>query len=159
MRVTDPVEILYLSLMHRWQRTSPLDRHEGLLDGKPTRNTQTARLVYILQKIAIGNVERVYSTLARYSRRNDGESYVSRNPSWMEQPYPLGDGWFFEGCTNLVQKQSVVHNLSGIGLSGAFAQAVEDFVAYQPIEQYFPTEAEERQILAKIRAWEQVHEA
>ena len=159
MRVTEPVEILYLSLMHRWQRTAPPDRHEGLLDGEPARNTQTARLIYVLQKIAAGNAERVYSTLARYSRRNDGQSYVSKDPSWMEQPFPLGDGWFFEGCTSLVQKHSVVHQLSKLGLSGAFGQAVEDFVAHKPIEQYFPTEAEEEQILAKIHARERADEA
>lgn len=159
MRVADPVEILYLSLMHRWDRTAPPDRHEGLLDGEPARNTQTARLVYVLQKIAAGNVERVYSTLARYTRRNDGESYISKNPSWMEQPFPLGDGWFFEGCTSLVQKHSVVHNFSKLGLSGAFGQAVEDFVAHKPIEQYFPTEAEEERILAKIHASARAHEA
>ena len=153
------VEILYLSLMHRWERTAPPDQHKGLLDGEPARNTQAARLVYVLQKIAAGNVERTYSTLARYTRRNDGESYISKNPSWMEQPLPLGDGWFFEACTSLVQKHAIVHNFSKLGLSGALGQAVEDFVAHKSIEQYFPTEAEEEQILAKIHAQEQSREA
>lgn len=159
MRVIHPVEILYLSLMHRWERTAPDDRHEGLLDGKPARNTQAARLVYVLQKIAAGNAERVYSTLARYTRRNDGESYISKNPAWMEQPFPLSDGWFFEGCTSLIQKHAVVHNFSKLGLSGAFSQAVEDFVAHKPIDQYFPTEAEEEKVLAKITEWNQANEA
>lgn len=159
MRVTNPVEILYLSLMHRWQRTAPIDRHEGLLDGKPARNTQTARLVYVLQKIAAGNVEHVYSALARHTRRNDGESYISKNSSWMENPFPLGDGWFFEGCTSLAQKHFVVQQLSTFGLSGAFGQAVEDFVAHKPIEQYFPSEEEEEQILTKIHARERANEA
>jgi hypothetical protein len=130
-----------------------------LFDEKLARNTQTARLIYVLQKIAAGNVERVYSTLARYTRRNDGESYISKNPSWMEQAFPLGNGWFFEGCTSLVQKHSFVYNLSKLGLSGVFGQAVEDFVAHKSIEHYFPTEAEEEQILAKIHAREQINKA
>lgn len=159
MRVINPVEILYLSLMHRWEKTSPPDRHEGLLDGEPRRNTQTSRLAYILQKIAAGKVEKVYSTLARHTPRNDGESYISKNSSWMKEPYSLGDGWFFEGCTSLVQKHGVVHNFSKLGLSGAFSNAVEDFVANKSIERYFPTETEEELILAKIKAWEQSQEA
>ena len=154
MRVNDPVEVLYLSLMSRWQKTAPLDRHAGFLDGEPAQNTQITRLIYVLQKIAAGNVERVYSMLARYSRRSDGESYISKNSSWMERPSPLGDGWFFEGCTSLVQKQDIVGNLSKLGLSGAFVQAVDDFIANKPIEQYFPTEAEEQLMLAKIQAQE-----
>lgn len=159
MRVTEPVEVLYLTFMHRWQRTAPPDQHLGELDGKPARNTQTERLALVLRNIAVGpNAEQVYSTLARYTRRKDGNSYVSKDHSWMEQPHLLSHGWYFEACTSLVQKQAVLHNLGRLGLSGAFSQAAEDFVADLPIERYFPTEADEPTVLAKIRAWEEKQE-
>ncbi len=39
MHLTEPVELLYLSLMLRWERSAPPDLHEGRLDGEPERNT------------------------------------------------------------------------------------------------------------------------
>lgn len=162
MRVVVPVEVLYLSLMHRWERTAPADKHHGYLDGQPTLNTQTARLKYVLEKIAAGSTEtteRVYSTLARYSRRNDGESYVSRNMNWMKQPEDLSDGWYYEACTSLKQKLSVVAALSHVGLSSRFVQAVAEFVSSRSIEDFFPTAEFEEEITRRIRAWESRNEA
>jgi hypothetical protein len=162
MRVLEPVEILYLSLMQRWALNAPPDKHQGLLDGEPARNTQTERLKYVLEKIAAGSettTQKVYSTLARYSRRQDGESYVSRNRSWMEQPEQLSGGWYYEGCTNLEQKLNVVSSLSHLGLSGPFVQAVAEFVANKPFEQFLPTPADEDEINRRIRAWEARNEA
>src|SRR4051812_38655668 len=92
MRVLEPVEILYLTLMQRWEKSAPPDKHLGNLSGEPTRNTQTERLKYVFEKIALGSeatTERVYSTLSRSARRSDGESYVSKNPSWMKEPAEL----------------------------------------------------------------------
>ena len=162
MRVVEPVEILYLTLMQRWERTAPPDKHQGELDGADTRNTQAERLKYVLEKIAMGNkvtTERVYSTLARYTRRQDGESYISRESSWTQQPEALSGGWYFEGCTSLPQKLSIVDSLSHVGLSGPFVQATADFVSYKPIEQYLPTEADEPEINKRISAWEARNEA
>jgi hypothetical protein len=162
MRVVEPVEVLYLTLMQRWERSAPDDRHQGELDGEVKKNTQTERLKYVLEKIAIGssaNTERVYSTLARYSRRQDGESYISRRSAWMQQPESLSGGWYFEGCTSLLQKQDVVSALSHVGISGPFVQAVADFVAHKPIERYFPTDEDENEINRRILAWEARNEA
>ena len=157
MRVVEPVEILYLTLMHRWERAAPPDKHAALLDGEDARNTQTARLRYVLEKIAAGTpatAERVYSTLARHTRRNDGESYVSRKSGWMQQPEALSCGWHVEACTNLDQKLNVVSALSHLGLSGAFVQAVADFVSHKSIERFLPTEADEPESMARVRKWE-----
>src|SRR5437867_1017338 len=115
MHLKDPVELLYLSLMLRWELSAPPDKHEGVLDGETERNTQISRMAYALQKIAAGNVERTFQTLARYTRRNDGESYISKDASWMKEPYPLWDGWYLEGCTSLVQKQSFLQYLTKVG--------------------------------------------
>ena len=152
MRVKDPVEILYLSLMHRWEASAPDDGKQGLLDGLPERNTQMSRLAYIIGKITIGNQqEKIYSTLARNTTRQDAKSYVSKDPSWMKEPFELTGGWFFEGCTNLKQKQDIVHALGRIAISPALVAAIDDFVAGESIKKYFPTEDESNEILARIK--------
>lgn len=157
MRVVEPVEVLYLALMQRWESSAPPDKHQGYLDGEPTRNTQTQRLKYVLEKVALGapgTTERVYSTLATHSRREDGESYISKNCSWMKEPEPLSDGWFFEGCTSLPQKENVIAALAHVGLSPAFLNALVDFVAHKPIGKYFPTLEDEPEINRRIKEWE-----
>lgn len=161
-RVIDPVEILYLSFMERWQRTAPSDRRQGYLDGETARNTQTARLVFLLEKIAAGNDENIYSTLAVHSRRKraEGDSYISKDPTWMKQATPIAHskGWFFEACTSLKQKkEKVLHHLGKLGLSAAFCESAEDFVEGKRIDQYFPTEAEEPAVWEQIRKWEEQH--
>ena len=140
-------------------RTAPPDRHEGEKGGKRIRNTQIERLAFVLGNIGVGReAEQTYSTFALDSRRNDGNSYVSKDPSWMKQPTPLTDGWYLEGCTSLVQKQAMLHNFRKLGLSSAFGQAAEDFVANKSIEDYFPTDADEPAIRARIDALEEEHE-
>ncbi len=161
MRVLEPIEVLYLSLMQRWQRSAPADKHQGSLDGEVVRNTQTERLKYVLEKVSLGsaaNTDRVYSTLARYTRRQDGESYISKKSNWMQQPETLSGGWFFEGCTSLEQKLNVVSALSHVGLSGPFVQATAEFVSHNSIEQFFPTEVDEPEINKRIKAWESRNE-
>lgn len=159
MHLKDPVEVLYLALMLRWERTAPPDRQQGLLDGEPERNTQISRMAYVLRKVAAGTQQRAYSTLARYTRRNDGESYISKDSSWMKEPYPLSDGWYFEGCTSLVQKQSILQHLTKLGLSGAFAACADDFVAGNSVEKYLPTDQEQEEVLQKFQAREQPEDA
>ena len=162
MRVVEPVEVLYLSLMQRWATTAPPDRYQGSLDGQPARNTQTERLKYVLEKIAAGSdatTQRVYSTLARYTRRQDAESYISRNGSWMQQPEQLSGGWYYEGCTSLEQKLNVVAALVHVGLSRPFVQAVAEFVAHKPFDRFFPQPEDEEEITRRIRAWESRNDA
>lgn len=154
MRLKDPVEILYLSLMLRWERSAPPDKKQGLLDGKPERNTQASRMVYILRKIGAGSEDRTFSILSTHSRRSDGESYISKNHRWMEDPRELLDGWYFEGCTSLKQKQDILQGLTKIGLSAAFVACADDFVSGESVRRYCPTEEEQEEILASIRELE-----
>lgn len=155
MHLKDPVELLYLALMLRWERTAPPDKQQGLLDGKSERNTQISRMAYVLTKVAAGSEEKTFSTLARYTRRNDGESYISKNSSWMKEPYLLNDGWYFEGCTSLVQKQSFLQFLTKLGLSGVFVTCADEFVAGNSIDKFLPTDEEQEEILQKIKTREQ----
>jgi hypothetical protein len=159
VRLRDPVEILYLALMYRWETSAPPDGHQGHLDGEPERNTQISRMAYLLRKIAAGTKERAYAMLADFTRRNDGESYISRNPSWMKQPYRLSEHWFFEGCTSLVQKQSFLEHLTKLGLSADFVACADAFVAGESVKKFFPTEEEEDEILRKIQERERLENA
>ncbi len=154
MRLTEPIEVMYLTLMIRWENTAPPDGKQGLLDDEPERNTQISRMVYLLRKIAAGAEEKIYNTLSTFSSRNDGESYISMNHSWMEDPRELGAGWYFEGCTSLVQKQNILQALSKLGLSGTFVNCADDFVAGKGIQKYFPTEEENDIILVRIKELE-----
>ena len=126
-RVIEPVEIMYLSLMSRWMRTAPPDRHKGEKGGKRIRNTQIERLAFVLRNIGVGpRAEQTYSTIALHSRRSDGNSYVSKDPSWMHTPTPLTDGWYFEGCTSLAQKQAELHNLGKLGFKASSSTSSPD---------------------------------
>jgi hypothetical protein len=138
-RVTNLVELLYLRLMERWEKTAPPDLHEGLLDGEPVRNSQMARLAYVLRKIAAGNENSVCRALAVHTRRQDGESYISQNSVWMKQPLPIATGWFLEGGMSLDQKKSLIRSLSRLKLSGAFVDAVANFVEGNSIQPFMPT--------------------
>jgi hypothetical protein len=155
--IKDVVEILYLSLMLRWQRTAPPDRHAGLLDDKPERNTQTSRLAYAIMKIAAGNEVRTYNLLATHCRRKDGKSYFSKDFSWMIEPYPLTQEWYFEGCTSLIQKQSFIQHLTKLGLSPVFIACMDDFVANKDVQNYLPTIEEQDEILREIENKEKCH--
>jgi hypothetical protein len=159
MRLTDPVELLYLSLMIRWERTAPPNRHEGILDSKPERNTQISRMGYVLQKVAAGDTEHTFKTLQRYTRRKDGKSYISEGFSWMKEPYPLGDGWYFEGCTSLFQKLSFLKGLKSLKLTDTFVACASDFVAGKSVEKYLPTEEDQEETLREIQEKEKSESA
>jgi len=139
MTIRNSVEYLYQVLMLRWEEAAPPDNHEGILDGEPVRNTQVTRMAYILRKIPSGNSDSVFRTLEVHTRRRDGKSYVSKDRGWMEQPYPLLDGWYFEGCTNLSQKQGILQQLTKVGLSAGFVACCDDFVAGNSIRKHLPT--------------------
>ena len=76
----DPEEYLYLSILLRWEREAPPDRHEGFLDGIPAKNTQTARMVKVLQLLTAGVCQdQAMRKLEEHTKRpSDGRSYVSR---------------------------------------------------------------------------------
>ena len=72
----------------------------------------------------------------------------------MVQPCHLLRGWFVEGCMSLKQKQDLAQQLTRVGLSSMFPACVDDFIAGRSVKAYFPTQAEEEEILARIRARE-----
>jgi len=141
--------------MYRWEKTAPSDGKQGYLDDEPERNTQMSRMVYLLKKIAVGTEAKIYNTLSTFSSRKDGESYISKNRSWMEQPRELSAGWYFEGCTSIVQKQNILQALTKLGLSGTFVNCADDFVAGESIQKYFPTDDECEIILARSKELEE----
>ncbi|WP_306476571.1 hypothetical protein [Methyloversatilis sp.] len=149
MGIKNSVEYLYLTLMLRWEENAPPDKHEGLLDGASARNTQITRMAYILRKIAAGQEDHTYQLLSRHTRRNDGRSYISTDSSWMTEPYPLSSGWFFEGCTSLIQKQGILQNLSKLGLSPTLIDCIDEFVAGKGIKGRIPSEDEAEEILRR----------
>ena len=155
MRLSDPVEILYLGLMVRWQSTAPGDRKQGLLDGVPEVNSQMARLAYVLKKIAAGQVDITFSRLEALTGRRDGSAYISLQEKRLENPHALLGDWYLEGCTSLEQKRKIIRELKMLGLSPTFVRAVDDFVSAKPIDKYFPTNAEAERILRQIEAREQ----
>jgi len=149
MGIKNTVEYLYLALMLKWEKSAPPDRHQGSLDGEPAKNTQITRMAYILRKIAAGQEERTYQLLCRHSRRNDGKSYVSKDSSWMKESYPLSSGWFFEGCTSLIQKQDILQHLTKLDLSPTLVDCIDEFVAGKSIEKRLPSEDEAEEILRR----------
>jgi hypothetical protein len=149
--LTNTVEILYLSRMLRWERMAPPDRHKGFLDGVSEFNSQTARLAYVVKLIAAGTEDRVYKVFERFTRRDDDHSYISKDWSWMNGPYALSSGWYFEGCTSLEQKQQCIRCVTQLGLSPIFERCFDDFVAGQSVADYMPTHEEQEAILERLR--------
>lgn len=150
MHVLDPVECLYLSLMQRWQTTAPLDGHVGLLDGEPEENSQVARLAYVLKKIAIGQVDEAFARLERLTIKRDGSTHISRDRRRMRNPYPLLGDWYLEGCMSLQAKLEIIRRFRQLGLSPAIIRSVESFVADDTIDDYFPSRAEQEEIVRRL---------
>lgn len=150
MSIQNCVELLYLGLMLRWEASAPPDRHLGILEGKAARNTQTARLVFVLRKMAAGTNGDIYRTLAVHTRRNDGHSYISDDPSWMKSPTQLEPGWYIEGCESCQQKFELIEQLRRCGVSQTFIECVKEFVAFGPIKQYMPSETEQRTLVNEL---------
>lgn len=147
MGIKNTVEYLYLVLMLRWEKSAPPDRHKGSLDGEDARNTQITRMAYILKIIAAGQEDRTYLLLTRHSRKNDGNSYISKDSSWMIEPYPLSKGWYLEGCISLDQKQAILRHLAELSLSPTLVDCIDEFVAGKSIEDRIPSDDEAEEIL------------
>lgn len=150
MPIQNCVELLYLGLMLRWEASAPPDRHLGILDGNSARNTQATRLVFVLRKMAAGTNGDMYRTLAVVTRRNDGHSYISDDPSWMKSPTQLEPGWYIEGCESCQQKFELIEKLRNCGASQTFVECVKNFVAFRPIIQYMPSETEQLNLVNEL---------
>ena len=136
--------------MLSWEKTVPQDRHHGYLDGVPTQNSPTARMTFILNKIAAGQEERVYGLLSRCARKqNDEKSYISRDSSRMENPCPLLNGWFFESCASTEQKQNILQFLTKLDLSQTLVNCIDEFVAGKSIKSRTPSDEETEEILRR----------
>ena len=72
----------------------------------------------------------------------------------MKEPEPLLEGWYFEGCTSLAQKQEILRNLRHLGFSRALVRCAQDFVAGNSVQKYVPSAEEQEQI---IRDYEKRH--
>jgi hypothetical protein len=146
-----PEEYFYLALLSKWERKAPPDKHWSRLDGKPAQNTQTARMARLLT-IVTGLDDATMRKLERYTKRNDGNSYVSKNSSWMREAYPLGKGWYFEGNMSLLDKKKIIHSFPEMGISSReFASCAQDFVEGKSISKYWPSEEE---AVRQIEQWE-----
>ena len=151
MHLSDPVEILYLALMLRWEKSAPANNHLGYLDGVPIRNSQKARLAFVLRKIAAGN-PKFLPALSLRTRRRDGDAYVSTNQSWMVEPCELLDGWFLEGCMSMEQKAAVTSALVRLGHSALFGACMDDFVAGRSVRKFMPSIEEQEELVRRLDA-------
>lgn len=149
-----PQEYLYLHYFSEWEKTAPKDGHLGLLKGRgPVKNTQTARLCRLLTMIVSPiTIDADFQKLARRTQRKDGRSNVSKDRSWMREPYEITKGWYFEGCMNLLEKQAIIKALPELGLiSREFVPCAQDFVAGNSVEKYWPDKDEASRLLQQYR--------
>jgi hypothetical protein len=104
-------------------------------------------MAYVLELVPDGNAEDAFQTLATHTRRNDGHSYISKDASWMSNPYHLMHGWYLEGRTSLEQKKDILQKLTRLGLSQRFVNCADDFVEGRSIKKYLPTEEDAAEIM------------
>lgn len=150
MVIKNSVEYFWLVLMLSWEKTAPQDRHQGYLDGESAQNSPTARMAFILNEITAGQEERVYQLLSRHThKQSDDKSYISRDSLRMENPYPLLNGWFFEGCASVEQKQNILQFLTKLDLSQTLMNCIDEFVAEKNIKSRIPSDEETEEILRR----------
>jgi hypothetical protein len=71
----NPEEYLYLHYLSQWERTAPVNGSWGQLDDNPAENTQTARMVRVLQMLT-GLHDPPLRKLEKHTQRRDGRSFV-----------------------------------------------------------------------------------
>lgn len=152
MRLKDPVEILFLAFLLRWEKSAPADKKQGLLDGNPERNTQMSRMAFVLNKISIGVEDKYFGKLSIGSSwsKPGGNSFLAKTSQHMENPYSLNAGWWLDGCASLEKKQEMMQDLTKLGFSSLFTKCACDFIAGKSVESYVPTDEEQDEIIRKI---------
>lgn len=104
----------------------------GIYEGTKLRNSQQARLHYLLKGIGAGNLEKNYSTLAVKTRNHKGmDSKISTCKPM--QGLPLNDRWYLDCCLNLSQKFEIVEAFKHLGFSRDFIEIAKRFVEGLPI--------------------------
>ena len=152
MRLRDPVEILFLGVMLRWEKTAPPDKKQGMLDGEPERNTQMSRMAFVLNKVGVGLEDKYFQKLAvGASWSKPGGRYLDKNKEHMENPISLHKGWWLDGCASLERKLEMMQDLTKLGLSPTFTKCACDFVAGKSVASYMPTESEQDEIIQALR--------
>lgn len=146
--IKNEIELDFLAMFVLWKRCSTEDGHKFYSGG---RNTQTARLIFVLNLIADHFQGKDYNAIflqlaKRTTRKKDNNSFLSQDSSWMREPHTVRGDWYFEGCTNLRQKQVFMQNIrkmrfpGGFQFSPQFSGCVDDFLEYKKsLEKYEPT--------------------
>lgn len=153
MVIKNKTELQFLVLFIKWQTNSPEDRHKIQSTFINKRNTQTTRLAFILNLMALiktRDFNITFQQLAKYTfRTKDKNSYLSKDTSWMKEPHHIKGDWYFEGCTSLKQKQACIQNITKIQFPDSFqfspglSDCSEDFIANKNLDKYKPTERDE----------------
>lgn len=152
MLITNKKELTCLALFIKWQNEAPKDKHkiQSFLEDK--RNSQSTRLSFILNLIALSNKEDDFNTIfqqfAKYTlRTKDKNSYISKD-LWMKDHYHIRGAWYFDACSNVNQKQNWVQYITKIRFSNSFkfstqfSDCAADFIANKNLKKYEPTTGE-----------------
>jgi hypothetical protein len=129
------MEMLLFLCMGRWESTAPPDRRVGVYCGVDMKNSQQARLQYLLCLVGCIDADRTYSTLAVRTRRpRTCDSIITTNKP--ERGLPLRGRWYLDSCLELKRKLDVVVDaLWHVGYSREFIEVARRFVAGKPLVQ------------------------
>lgn len=129
---TTALEMILIIAMGNWESTAPPPGRMGIYRSTKLRNSQQARLQYLLKRIGTGNLEKNYSTLAVKTRNHKTmDSKVTNNKP--AQGLPLNEHWYIDCCLNLSQKIEIVEKLEYLGYSRDFVEIAKRFVEGLPI--------------------------
>lgn len=151
MRLSDVTEIFFAALLLKWELTAPEDKKVGTLDGERTQNSQQERMARALRVISTGWEDKYFSKLTLKWRKNDGRSYISKDSSGMNKPIYINNGWWFDGCASLQDKQGMMQSFTQLGYTPTFVRCVNTFIAGESIQSFIPTDEEQEIIISKIR--------
>jgi len=127
------LEMIHIYGMAKWESTAPAPGTVGLRSGTSLKNSQQARLQFLLENVGVPNPEQAYFTLALKTRnaKGNGDSKVTtKRPA---QGLPLLGSWYLDTCLSLPQKLEIVDALRHLDYSGRFVAIARKFVAGKPI--------------------------
>lgn len=129
------LEMVHIHGMSKWESTAPAPGAIGVLGGVVLKNSQQARLQFLLENVGASKPDQAYSTLASKTRdqKGTGDSKVTtKKPA---QYLPLLGSWYLNSCLNLRQKMEIVDALWHLGFSPRFIAIAKTFVAGKPISE------------------------
>ena len=132
-------------------KNAPLEGKQGLLDGKPERNTQISRMAFVLNKVCVLLEEKYFLKLSTGpSWSKPGGKFLDKNNTHMTNAHSLKKGWWLDGCASLDKKIETMYDLRKIGMSYTFINCTCDFISGKSIKSYLPSEKEQDGIIKKI---------